>query len=61
MLKVLFGRELENCNSHPSVYFDNVYEYEWCNDQVVIKMVKDIDSVCKKNNITYLKDRYLEN
>ena len=43
MLKVLFGRELENCNSHPSVYFDNVYEYDWFDDPFVIQMVKDID------------------
>ena len=32
--------ELEGSNSCPAIYFDNVYEYDWFNDQVVIQMVK---------------------
>lgn len=43
MLKVLFGKKLENSNPCPSTYFDNVYEYDWFNDPVVIQMVRDID------------------
>lgn len=45
MLKVLFGKELtdDGFTDVPSIYFDNVYEYDWFDDPVVIQMVRDID------------------
>ena len=43
MLKVLFGKRLNDTIISPSIYFDNVYEVDWFNDPVVKQMVKDID------------------
>lgn len=43
MLKVLFGRELDDTVVFVDGYFDNVYEYDWFNDDIVKQMVKDID------------------
>lgn len=43
MLKVLFGRELENLIESPSVYFDNIYENSWFDDEIVKEIVRDID------------------
>lgn len=43
MLKVLFGKELDGVITSPSVYFDNMYEMDWFNDEIVKQMVRDID------------------
>ena len=43
MLKVLFGKETENTIPSVSSYFDNVYEMDWFDDEVVKSIVRDID------------------
>ena len=43
MLKVLFGKRLQNTIISPSVYFDNVYSNDWFSDDKVKQIVRDID------------------
>lgn len=43
MLKVLFGKRLEDTITSPSIYFDNTYENDWFDDPLVVQIVKDID------------------
>lgn len=42
MLKVYFG-ELKDSIYTTSVYFNNTYDEEWFNDELVKQMVKDVD------------------
>ena len=44
MLRVLFGRETENTIRTPNIYFNNVYEDDWFDDEIVKQIVKDIDN-----------------
>lgn len=43
MLYVLFGERLDDTIFPTSVYFNNVYENEWFNDEDVKQIVRDID------------------
>lgn len=43
MFNVLFGRELPDTIGNIDVYFDNVYEDEWFEDERVKQIVRDID------------------
>lgn len=43
MLNILFGKETEDTNICPDVYFNNTYEVEWFNDEIVKNIIKDID------------------
>lgn len=44
MIKVLFGRELEDTIQNIDVYFNNTYEYDWFKDDIVKQMIKDVDN-----------------
>ena len=44
MLRVLFGRETENTIRTPNIYFNNVYEDDWFDDEIVKQIVNDIDN-----------------
>ena len=43
MVSVMFGKELPNTIPNIDVYFDNVYENSWFEDDIVKQMVRDID------------------
>ena len=43
MVKVLFGKELPNSIVNIDVYFDNTYEPDWFEDELVKQIVRDID------------------
>lgn len=44
MLQIYFGDyQGDNYIFNPDVYFDNVYEDEWMNEDLTKKMVKDVD------------------
>ncbi|MCD7808752.1 MAG: DUF4869 domain-containing protein [Erysipelotrichaceae bacterium] len=42
MLKVLFGFD-KDCIRDIDLYFDNVYEDEWLEDELIKKMILDVD------------------
>lgn len=44
MIRVLFGRELEDTIQNIDVYFNNTYEYDWFKDDIVKQMIKDVDN-----------------
>lgn len=43
MLRVLFGKETENTITSVSTYFNNVYEMNWFDDEIVKAIVRDVD------------------
>lgn len=44
MLNVLFGKITEDTNMCPDVYFNNVYDEKWFDDEIVRNIIRDIDS-----------------
>lgn len=42
MLKIIYGKA-ENIIRCPGIYFDNTYDPEWFNDEMVKEMILDID------------------
>ncbi len=42
MLKIWYYSGIENMTDAPS-YFDNVYENEWMEDELVKEMIRDVD------------------
>lgn len=43
MLKVMFGKDLPDCITSISTYFNNMYELSWFEDDIVKQIIKDID------------------
>lgn len=43
MVRVMFGKELPDTITNIDVYFNNTYELSWFEDDIVKKMIKDID------------------
>lgn len=43
MVKVLFGDKLPDTIPDVDAYFNNTYEYDWFEDEIVKQMVRDID------------------
>ena len=43
MLSILFGKETENTNIDPDIYFNNTCEIEWFDDEIVKQIIRDID------------------
>lgn len=44
MLSVLFGRETENTNYCPEIFFNHTYKFEWFEDEIVKQIIKDVDN-----------------
>lgn len=42
MLKIIYGK-MDGIVRCPGVYFDNIYDPEWLNDQMVKEMIADVD------------------
>ena len=61
MLKIVYGK-MEGIIRRPGMYFDNTYDPEWLNDEMVREMIEDVDKSVVKGPrlIVHFLDRYLQ-